>query len=320
MYERRSSLDEPDSVSFRILRFSIRMMLTLFRYCDCGASAHYSTMSFPTTISNYASAICDFTDGVPSKTIEPITTTAPPTNIPGMNGLGQCRLMIANGVESNGCPGVDYCDCNGVYVQPKPSTSVATPITSGGNPTTTVVPNCNYITLQPTAQDCPINTAAVISASMAAAASASQSKAAYPTASATCFPYHDVNDLKIEGPDVNGGCRGTNADWELVDGIDPASAAAANYVRSGYTLADDAPPECHNLYAQGHSDYVTELCSAPLAQILNDCPYNGGKVTNACGEWWMQTCPLEETCPVGCPGGNFPVGDSRCGSAWPPPS
>ena len=144
--------------------------------------------------------------------------------------------------------------------------------------------------------------------------------AAQPTASGQCFPYHDVNDLKILAPNINGGCAGNNPAWGEASALNPSSAADSNFVTTGYTLDPKAPPECHDLYKDGHSDYVTLLCSAPLNQLVNDCPYNGGSISNVCGQWWIQTCPLEEKCPVGCPGGGFNKGDKRCGKPWPPPS
>ena len=164
-----------------------------------------------------------------------------------------------------------------------------------------------------------VNTASIVAASSSAAASASMTKAAQPAASGACFPYHDVNDLKLASPGINGFCAGNQSDWKAEGAGGPASAAANNIISSGYTLAPGAPPECYDLYKNGHSDYVTLLCSAPLNQLVNDCPYNGGKISNACGEWWLQTCPFGVSCLIGCPGGNFPISDPRCGRPWPPP-
>ena len=275
----------------------------------------------PTNFPSYSAAICNFTSGVLSQTIQPIATTSAPTDVPGMNGLGECVLKLAGSPNGGGCPGVDYCDCNGVLVKADITTTVISAFSTGGAPITTARPDCNYITVQPTAQDCPINTASIASASSASAVSASQVAAAQPTASGRCFPYHDVNDLKLGAPDIDDLCAGNNSNWYAEGfGTDPAAAAENNYIKSGYTLAPNAPPECQDLYKNGHSEYVTLLCSAPLNQLVNDCPYNGGKISNACGEWWLQTCPMEVSCHVGCPGGDYSVGDPRCGRAWPPPN
>lgn len=86
-----------------------------------------------------------------------------------MNGLDQCVLKLAGAPNAGGCPGVDYCDCNGVYVKPQPTTSVQSATSSGGSPITTTVPDCNYIIIEPTAQDCPLTTASILSASSASA-------------------------------------------------------------------------------------------------------------------------------------------------------
>ena len=166
----------------------------------------------------------------------------------------------------------------------------------------------------------PSSVAADISATIAADISVVESAAAYPTASASCFPYHDVNDLQIANPWIPGYCAGNDTGWFEEGGDDPSSAAGSNLIHSGYTLVDNAPPECHDLYQNGHSDYVTMLCSEPLMRILKDCPYNGGSVSNVCGQWWLQTCPYSITCQPGCPGGSYAVGDPRCGKPWPPPS
>ena len=267
-------------------------------WCDCG-SATYAPLGVTSSQAN-----CAFSE-LPSSTINPVTTTAAPTNIPGQNGLPGCNYVLAG--DEQGCAGVDYCDCGGTY------TRLHTASISG-----TASYNCDY-TLQPTANDCPINTASVASASLASVLSASSVAALpnpTPTGTTTCFPWHDSFDLQqaMTNDGLQSLCSGNQADWLFEGGGDPESAVANNYVSSGYTLADDAPPQCKDLYTNGMSPFVASLCALPLQRILGDCGYNGGSVSNVCGSWWMQTCPLGITCPVGCPGGS-----NSCGTPTPYP-
>jgi hypothetical protein len=104
-------------------------------------------------------------------------------------------------------------------------------------------------------------------------------------------------------PDVSWFCANPNK--KLADAIlDPSSWVAQNYLMGGWTLADDAPKECHDLPTNDTSSSVTDLCRVPLSNIVSKCPWNGGDVRNACGKFWLQSCPLENTCPVGDPIGN----------------
>ncbi len=169
-------------------------------------------------------------------------------------------------------------------------------------------------------------------ASVAAAyIASSQSVAAQPTASAQCFPYHDINVLQDSKPDMDNFCASTNSTlqdgtfWDPSYGapaspnygtttLDPASAIMNNNIFAGFTIASDVSPGCQELFYPVSPNFATLACSAALKQIVRDCPYNGGKASNACGEWWTMTCPLDTHCPVGCPGGAFGVGDSRCGT------
>lgn len=132
-------------------------------YCDCGPSETYPTL--PPTSSGATRANCAYTSLDPAKTIQPVTTTSPPTNIPGMAGLGACHgYGFGDDTAPDQCPyALDgWCVCNGVTVAPLPATE-------------SNYINCAY-TLQPTAGACPINTA--YSASLAAASSASVASAA----------------------------------------------------------------------------------------------------------------------------------------------
>lgn len=95
---------------------------------------------------------------LPTSTISPVSVSSAPTNIPGQNGLNGCAAVDAG--DEQGCPGVDYCNCNEVYV----GFLYATVSGSASR-------NCDY-SVQPTANNCPVNTAALASASASASAAA----------------------------------------------------------------------------------------------------------------------------------------------------
>lgn len=98
---------------------------------------------------------------LPTSTINPVSVSPAPTNVPGQNGLSGCAAVDAG--DEQGCPGVNYCDCNGVYV------GFLSATVSGSASS-----NCDY-TIQPTANNCPVNSAALASASASASAAAAGS-------------------------------------------------------------------------------------------------------------------------------------------------
>ena len=85
-------------------------------WCDCATSGTY--LVFPTLPPSSgvtgSSADCAYTSLDPSKTIKPVSVSAAPTNIPGMNGVPGCAAVIEG--DGQGCPNVDYCNCGGTYV------------------------------------------------------------------------------------------------------------------------------------------------------------------------------------------------------------
>ncbi|KAL9129931.1 MAG: hypothetical protein Q9175_007154 [Cornicularia normoerica] len=95
---------------------------------------------------------------LPTSTVNPLSVSSAPTNVPGENGLSGCAAVDAG--DGQGCPGVDYCNCNEVYVD----FLYATVSGSASR-------NCKY-SVQPTANDCPKNTAALSSVSAATSAAA----------------------------------------------------------------------------------------------------------------------------------------------------
>ena len=124
-------------------------------WCDCGASAKYPTL--PPT-SGMSTANCDYT-ALPSATINPVSVSAAPTNIPGENGLPGCNYILYP--DGQGCPYANYCDCGGTNV------GLLTATVSG-----TASLNCDY-TIQPTKNDCPTPTTTIVAPTSAAPTAAS---------------------------------------------------------------------------------------------------------------------------------------------------
>ena len=260
---------------------------------------------------------------------QPLSNQHTATNIPGENGRDPCILRIPGDPSDPGfCPGTDYCQCGSVGVAPSYA-SIVTNLT--GESTMTMAPICNKISIQPTANSCPQNTASIAAAS-AASASASPTAFVQPTASSQCFPYHETNDLLWSEPDVDSFCSSltfTLSDGTVWDGdvpaglsitnntaIDPQSPLANNNIRAGFIATDDAPLGCPVVFQSEMSDIATTACSIPFKQTVVDCPYNGGTIDTACGQWWLLTCPLGEDCPKSCPAGIYALGDPHCGTLW----
>ena len=131
-------------------------------WCSCSGSkfatlAADSAAASVATRVTYECAKCGFSILLIS-TIKPVSVSPAPTNVPGMNGPGGCAAVDAG--NEQGCPGVDYCNCNNVYAIVSNSASR----------------DCDYST-QPTTNNCPINTAAVDSAFASAVAAAAGSGA-----------------------------------------------------------------------------------------------------------------------------------------------
>lgn len=95
-------------------------------WCDCGPSSTYPTLS---ATSGATTANCAYAS-LPASTIQPVSTSAAPTNIPGQGGIPGCAAVVPTSGTSA------YCNCGGT---PAPTLS---PISSG-------LLNCDY-TIQPT--------------------------------------------------------------------------------------------------------------------------------------------------------------------------
>ncbi|KAL4961390.1 uncharacterized protein BDV14DRAFT_203840 [Aspergillus stella-maris] len=103
-------------------------------WCDCGSNSTYSAL--PTT-SGATEINCNYMS-LPTLTIQPATTSAAPTDIPGVNGVPGCVAVVASDQTS------DYCNCGGT---PAPTLSA----------TVDGLMNCAYTT-QPTESYDPVST------------------------------------------------------------------------------------------------------------------------------------------------------------------
>lgn len=160
-------------------------------FCDFG-SATYPTISLPTTITNPAE-LCAYTSLNPSNAITPKTTAAIPTNRPGYGGVPACAAVDLDAAHQD-CPfAIDgWCSCGGVLVPPLA-------------PTLSGFINC-AITVQPAANDCPVNTA--YSESLAAASASSASAASVSAAHAKATPNTIVSSFACPTNAVVGGPDG----------------------------------------------------------------------------------------------------------------
>jgi hypothetical protein len=68
------------------------------------------------------------------------------------------------------------------------------------------------------------------------------------------------------------------------------SQPLARYIKVGWTLDDNAPKQCHDLpTTKGDSDAFW-ACKIALETIARDCPWNGGTIENACGQFRLRGC------------------------------
>lgn len=123
-----------------------------------------------------------------------------------------------------------------------------------------------------------------------------------PTESVRCFPTHGNTPedmiLRQVNPNITSWCQDPNL--AFVDTTDPSAPKGYNYLTGGWTLAPSAPAECSALPSKGSSSSrASRLCEEPLAAIVAACPWNGGSVSNVCGEFWFQTCPVGRLCAIG---------------------
>ena len=139
-------------------------------FCDFG-SLTYATVSLPSTITDSA-RLCAYTSLNPASAITPKTTSAIPTNRPGYGGVPGCAAVVF-GPAHRECPyGTDgWCNCGGTLVPPLA-------------PTKSGIINCD-ITVQPTANNCPVNTAYSLSLAASSASAASAASVSAANAKAT---------------------------------------------------------------------------------------------------------------------------------------
>ncbi|KAL9099853.1 MAG: hypothetical protein Q9163_004701 [Psora crenata] len=245
-------------------------------WCDCG-TGKYPTLP-PVSSVTTSLANCNYTSLDTSETINPISTSAAPTNIPGLGGIPGCNYVLQG--DEQGCANVDYCNCGGTYV------GLLTTIVSG-----TTSKNCDY-TIQPTANDCPINTASVNAASTASVASVAtafspdkttlvcgQKYATDTGATYTSVPRAQTNDIlqnaaKFCTPSKNG------AGDTLVFKKDEPNYRNFQFKAPGLMLYQlsmvwDPRPECANVPAPEIRDAVPTgpdyWCNTYFDAVTNNC-------------------------------------------------
>lgn len=131
-------------------------------WCSCSGKKFAALAAATSTAGvakreNFDQAECAYSI-LPTSTVNPVSVSAAPTNVPGENGLSGCAAVDAG--DEQGCPGVDYCNCNEVYV----GFLYATVSGSASR-------NCHY-SVQPTVNDCPVNTASASAPASAASSPA----------------------------------------------------------------------------------------------------------------------------------------------------
>ena len=85
-------------------------------WCDCatsGTNSAFPTLP-PSSDATDSSANCAYTFLDPAQIIKPVSVRPAPTNIPGINGIPGCAIVLQG--DGQGCPNVDYCNCGGTYV------------------------------------------------------------------------------------------------------------------------------------------------------------------------------------------------------------
>ncbi len=260
--------------------------------------------------------------------IRPITTSAVPTDTPGMGKLPGCAAVVFGPDHKERPYGTDgWCDCGGTLVAPLP-------------PTKTGLINC-AITKQPTANSCPVNTAYNISLASATSASSANAKATpNPIVSGFACPTNAVvseqtsNNLEtladaerrklFQGSPVTPpwGCDMPNdaqndAFAELICGKIPSNTVLSLglgkqpfYTNSNISMATTDPNYLLAYFNMGFTvkdkceEHLTkEYCSAMYQNIKKSCgrldpksgaTWEGGLVTDNCGVAYF-TSVLETT-------------------------
>lgn len=101
-------------------------------------------------------------------------------------------------------------------------------------------------------------------------------------------------------------CTGTKSDCQRIGGAGGNSNAdpvSNNHYDATFTLGTNAPELCKSLYTEeGKGDVdIQNFCKSPFKAIVEQCPFNGGKLASDCGDWTLQSCPLGGMCKIGEP-------------------
>lgn len=250
-------------------------------WCDCGQLDTYSTLP---SRSSETSVNCDYTSTDPAKRITPISTTAAPTNIPGMNGVDQCRPYAFDNVEHPDCPyALDgWCDCEGITVEPL-------------KPTESDQINCAYTVLPTVNGGCPVNTEYSVSVSKASAASqssreaaASSSKAAAPQPSPSPSPDWNSEACKSCGSDLGA------SDCAAANTVCLVSECKGN--KNCQICGVDCQAEYGDPPNDDPPDMNSEACKECMSDMgASDCPADDDAclVDQCKHDSWCMTCRMD---------------------------
>ncbi|KAL8765768.1 MAG: hypothetical protein Q9209_007276 [Squamulea sp. 1 TL-2023] len=240
--------------------------------CMADGAPWYSPTSGVTT------ANCDYTSTDTAKRITPKSTSAAPTNIPGVGGVEQCKAYQFNNVQHPDCPyAIDgWCDCEGVTVEPL-------------KPTESGYINCAYTILPTIKGGCPVNTE--YSKSVVAAQSSTEAAEAPPKSSAPAPsppPDLDSEACKQCGSDLGASdCPAANTVcllWECQANKDCQTCALDCQETSGYSPSNDPPDMESEACQECMSDMGASDCKAddPLC-LVDECENDS----------WCVTCRMD---------------------------
>ena len=156
-----------------------------------------------------------------------------------------------------------------------------------GGTTSNATSSVPYVTLLPDSAGGTISSSSTVSSPTIASIDSD------PDRDLLCFPNMGGNDedklIEIAQPSVGDWC----GDPDLIHiGIrDLLSPPRVDSIVAGWVIADDAREECHDLPSVDSSSVSYLVCWLSLGEIVKTCPWNGGVVRNACGEFWIKACP-----------------------------
>ncbi len=222
-------------------------------WCRCGPTAKYPTISGAS-----GSAACAYTT-LPTQQISPVSIPgAAPTNIPGLNGLPGCGMVLPG--DGQACGDSKYCNCGGIAVKPVQA------VISG-----TTTSNCD-ISIQPTANDCPTPTTTVaaprLSCNSGSGYQSFDRTKAIAQITKICKAYHD-NKLVLSKK----GISLPPSEYDDVEQIEGAAANGATLVMNpvySATACDDP----NNPKDADFGAWTVDQCVGYFTKPIDSCEYH----------------------------------------------